>query len=165
MVGVGGGIVSEKRFVVRLTEDERSTLIALVKTEKRVAAKKRMRAQVLLKIDSGEHGPAWTDEQTARAFDVHVNTVRAIRRQLVERGFEAALNRKKPSSPPRKRVLNEAGEKELLALAKSEAPKGRARWTLQLLADELVRLDVVPSISYETVRKSLKKTRSNPTSK
>jgi transposase len=127
--------------------------------------KKRMRAQALLKIDQGEHGPAWTDKQAAEAFDVHVNTVRAIRRQLVEQGFEAALNRKKQSSPSREYRLKAKGEKELLAVAKSKPPEGRARWTLHLLAGELVRLEVVPSISHETVRKSLKKTRSNPTSR
>jgi transposase len=165
VVGVGGGVVSEKRYVVRLTEDERSTLTALEKTEERVAAKKRMRARVLLKIDQGEHGPAWTDDEAAEAFDVHVNTVRAIRRQLVEQGFEVALNRKKQASPSRKRLLEAKGEKVLLAVAKSKAPEGRARWTLHLLAGELVRLEVVPTISHETVRQSLKKTRSNRTSK
>lgn len=157
--------MSEKRYIVRLSEEERSTIVALVKGKARVSAKKRMRAQVLLKVDAGEHGPAWADERTAEAFDVHVNTVRAIRQQLVEKGFEAALNRKKQESPSRKRVLDAAGEKELLAVAKSKAPKGRTRWTLSLLAGELVRLDVVPAISHETVRKALKKTRSSRTSK
>ena len=157
--------MSEKRYIVRLSEEERSTLAALLKTEARVSAKKRMRAQVLLKVDAGEHGPAWTDERAAEAFDVHVNTVHAIRRQLVEEGFEATLNRKKQASPSRKRLLDAVGEKELLAIAKSKEPEGRTRWTLHLLADELVRLEVVPSISHETVRKALKKTRSNRTSK
>jgi transposase len=155
--------MSDKRYVVRLSEDERSTLTALVKKEGRVGAKKRMRAQVLLKVDEGEHGPAWTDEKTAHAFDVHLSTVRAIRQQLVERGFEAALTRKRPPNPPRNPVLDAAGEKELLAIAKSKAPEGHARWTLHLLADELVRLEVVASISHETVRKGLKKIHSNPT--
>lgn len=157
--------MSEKRYVVRLTEDERSTLTGVLKGPARVAAKKRMRAQVLLKIDQGEDGPARTDERAAEACDVHVNTVRAIRRQLVERGFEGALNRQPQSSPSRMPVLNATGEQELLAVAQSQAPAGRARWTLHLLAGELVRLHVVPSISHETVRQALKKTRSRPTSK
>lgn len=157
--------MSEKRYVVRLSDEERSTLTALLRTEKPVAARKRMHAQVLLKADEGEHGPAWSDEQVAEAFDVHANTVRAIRCQLVEQGFEAALNRKKQAHPSRAPVLDDAGERELLAVAKNKAPDGRARWTLHLLAGELVRLDVVKSISHETVRKALKKTHFNLTSK
>ena len=148
--------MSEKRYVVRLTEGERSMLLALVK-KKRVAARKRTRAQVLLKVDEGEHGPAWTDEEAADAYHVHVNTVRAIRSRLVELGIEAALQRKKQLRPSRQRKLNESAERELLAIAQSQAPDGRARWTLHLLADQLVQLDVVDSISHETVRKSLKK--------
>lgn len=157
--------MSEKRYVVRLSEEERAILTALVKTEERVGARKRMHAQVLLKIDEGEFGPAWTDEKAAKAFDTHVTTVQALRRTLVVSGFEAAINRKKPPRPPRMPVLDAAGESELLAIAKGKAPNGRARWTLHLLAGELVRLEVVESISHETVRKALKKTRSNPTSR
>lgn len=154
-----------KKFVVRLSEAERSKLSEVVATKKPIAARTRMRAQVLLKIDQGEHGPAWTDEKAAEAFDVDPSTVRAIRRQLVERGFEAVLERKKQSSPSRKRVLDAKGDEQLLAIAQSSPPAGRARWTLQLLAGEIVRLNIAPEISYETVRTRLKKTRSNRTSK
>ncbi len=152
--------MSKKQFVVRLTEDERSTLRATLK-RKRLAARKRARAQVLLKIDEGEHGPAWSDARAAEAFDVHVNTVGALRRRLVERGFDGVLEHKPQAHPPRKRKLDAAGERELLAVAQSEAPAGRARWTLHLLADRLVQLEVVDTISHETVRQALKKTTSS----
>ena len=155
--------MSEKRYVVRLSEQERADLIGVVNTEERVAKRKRRRAQILLKVDAGEHGPAWTDERAAEAFDVHVVSVQKIRQQLVEEGFEAALNRKRQDPPPRTPVLDEGKERTLLALAQGEPPAGRARWTLHLLADELVRLEVVDAVSHETVRKALKKTRSIPT--
>ena len=155
--------MSEKRYVVRLSDQERADLIGVVNTEERVAKRKRRRAQILLKVDAGDHGPAWTDERAAEAFDVHVVSVQKIRQQLVEEGFEAALNRKRQDPPPRTPVLDEGKERTLLALAQGEPPAGRARWTLHLLADELVRLEVVGAVSHETVRKALKKTRSIPT--
>jgi transposase len=155
--------MSEKRYIVRLSEDERASLIGVVNTKERVASRKRRRAQILLKVDAGEHGPAWTDERAAEAFDVHVVTVYKIRQQLVMEGFEAALNRKRQDPPPRTPVFDAEKEQTLLALAQGEPPAGRARWTLHLLADELVRLEVVDTVSYETVRKALKKTRSIPT--
>ena len=151
--------MSEKRYVVRLTEDERARLHAVVKT-KRVAAQKRARAQVLLKVDAGDDGPAWTDPAAAAAFDVHPNTVHGIRRRLVEGGLAAALER-----PPRARRLTPAGERELLAVAQSGPPAGRARWTLHLLADRLIQLEVVDTISHETVRQALKKTTCSRTSR
>lgn len=157
--------MSEKRYIVRLSEDERTTLNALLKSDKKVAARKRLHAQILLKADQGENGPAWPDDQVAEAFDTHINTVHSIRRRLVEQGFEAALNRKEQASPSREQILNEAREGELFTIAKAEAPKGRARWTLHLLAGELVRLQIVESISHETVRKALKKTLFSPISK
>ncbi len=153
-----------KRFVVRLAVDERSRLMALLK-KKRVAARKRTRAQVLLKVDEGEYGPAWTDEEAADAYNVHVNTVRTIRRRLVELGIEAALKRKKQRMPSRQRKLNESAERELLAIAQSQPPDGRARWTLQMLADQMVQLEIVDSICDETVRRALKKTTSSHTSR
>jgi transposase len=155
--------MSEKRYIVRLSEQERADLIGVVNTEARVAKRKRRRAQILLKVDAGEHGPAWTDERAAEAFDVHVVSVQKIRQQLVEEGVEAALNRKRQDPPPRTPVFDEGKERTLLALAQGEPPAGRARWTLHLLADELVRLEVVDTVSHETVRKALKKTRSIPT--
>jgi hypothetical protein len=149
--------MSEKRYVVRLTAEERARLDALVVSSQRVARKKRMRAQLLLKVDEGEHGPAWADPKAAEAFDVHINTVQAIRKDLVLRGFEEVLERRKRAEPARKPIFDEKGEKEVLALAVGEPPKGRARWTLRLLADEVVRLDIVETVCHETVRKVLKK--------
>lgn len=157
--------MSEKRYVVRLTEGERALLSTLVDSTERVARKKRMRAQVLLKVDEGEHGPSWTDEKAAEAFDVHVNSVHAIRKDLVLRGFEEALERRKRAEPARKPVFDKKGEKELLTLAVSRPPKGRARWTLRLLANEVVRLDIVESVCRETVRKVLKKGICSPTAR
>ncbi len=157
--------MSQKRYVVELSEEERGRLAAIAHSSKRIARKKRMRAQVLLKVDGGEHGPAWTDERTAEAFDIHVTTVQNIRRQLVLYGLDRAIERKNPAEPPRKRIFDPKKEKELLAIAASEAPEGRARWTLHLLADEVVRLEIVDSVSYETVRQALKKTTCSPTAR
>lgn len=151
-----------KRYVVRLSEEERTSLVKMIRAEKGVPPKKRLRAQILLKVDQGEHGPGWTDEQTAKGLDVHVNTVHAVRRELVTNGFETALSRKKQRQPSRVRVFDEAKERTLVATAQSEPPQGRARWTLHLLADRMVQLEIVERVSHETVRKVLKKTRSIP---
>jgi hypothetical protein len=157
--------MSEKRYIVRLTQGEREHLNQLLSSYQRVSGKKRMRAQVLLKVDIGEHGPGWTDEKTAEAFDVHVNSIHAIRKDLVLRGFEEALERQRPAEPPRKPVFDAEGEQEVLAIAVGKAPEGRVRWTLRLLADEIVRLEITDSVSHETVRKVLKKGICNPTAK
>ena len=150
----------KKLYVVRLSATERSNLTALVKTGK-AAAYRRTHAQVLLKTDRGEHGPAWTDDEIAEAVEVHRNTVANIRKRFIEDGLEAALNRKK--LPPRLRKLDGAQEARLLAVACGSPPKGRARWTLRLLASRLVELEITDTISYETVRQTLKKTRSSHT--
>jgi transposase len=149
-----------KRYIVRLTEDERTTLTRVIRAEKGVPPKKRMRAQLLLKVDEGDHGPGWTDQETARALDVHVNSVHAVRKQLVTEGFEQALNRKKQRRPSRPPIFDEAKERTLIAIAQGEPPRGRARWTLHLLADRMVELEIFEKLSHEAVRKVLKKTRS-----
>lgn len=145
----------EKRYVVRLTKAERDTLLGLVKTGK-AAARKRMHAQVLLKADEGKQGPAWTDDEIAEAVEVHRNTVANVRQRFVEQGLEAAVNRKK--LPPRLRKLDGAQEARLVAVACGPPPEGRARWSLRLLAERLVTLEIVDEISHETVRQTLKKT-------
>ena len=148
-----------ERYVVRLDEAEREMLGDLVKKGKRkVAAKKRLRAQILLKADEGPVGPAWMDDRVAEAFDVHPNTVRNVRRRFVQEGMEAALNRKRQVSPSRRRLLDGEAEARLIAIACGAAPEGRVRWTLHLLADRLVEPRIVESISHETVRQTLKKT-------
>ena len=156
--------MSEKRYVVRLTEDERSQLRTLVETQ-RVAARKRARAQVLLKVDAGDDGPAWTDAAAAAAAEVHVNTVGAIRRRLVEGGVPAALEDRPRPPTSFARKLTATVEREVLAVAQSAPPAGRARWTLHLVAAQLVQLEVIDAISHETVRKALQKTTSSPTSR
>lgn len=122
------------------------------------AAHKLTHARILLKADQGEWGEGWTDEKTAKALEVSVSTIEQVRERLVEGGMSSALNRKKPS---RSRPLKLDGEKEakLVTLACSTAPDGRSRWTLQLLADRMVELAYVDSLSDETVRRTLKKTR------
>jgi len=149
--------MANKRYVVELTREERERLEGLLKQE-RLAAKKRMRAQVLLKVDEGEDGPGWSHAQAADAFDVHVNTVTSVAKKLVEEGLEAAISRKRHSRSGRDIVITGDVEKTLVALASGKPPKGHAHWTLRLLADRLVELEAVDSVCHETVRKALKKT-------
>jgi transposase len=144
-----------KKYVVQLTEDEREYLQGMIKAGKG-AARKLMHARVLLKADAA--GPKWTDTRIAEALDVGVRTIESMRQRFVEEGLESALNRKKQIRPSRMPKLDGDGEARLIALACSEAPDGRKHWTLQMLADRLVVLDVVDTISYETVRQVLKKT-------
>ena len=149
----------EAKYVLRLTTDERERLEGLI-AQKRAAAGKVLRARILLKADVSEAGPGRTDPQLVEAFDVSLSTVHRLRQQLVEEGVEAALVRK-PRSRHRPPLLDGEKEARLVAIACSAPPDGRARWTLQLLADKLVELQIVPSISDETVRLRLKKTPSN----
>ena len=151
-----------KRYVVRLTEEERSELLGLARAGK-AAARKLTRARILLKVDEGEYGPRWTDEQVADALDVGTTTVRSTRQRFVEEGLEAAINRKKQKRPSRMRKLDGKAEAQLLALACSKPPEGRNRWTMHLLANRLVSLQVVESVSHDTVWRALKKTRSSRT--
>jgi len=144
-----------KKYIVRLTKEERERLNGLV-SKGRASARKIRRARVLLKVDAD--GPDWTDQQSADAFGMRANTVADIRQRFVEEGLDAALERKQPEEPPRRRKLDGAGEAQLIAVACGEAPEGRARWTLRLLAGQLVELAIVDEISYETVRRTLKKT-------
>jgi hypothetical protein len=146
-----------KKYVVRLTSEERATLQRLVSVGK-AAARKILHARILLQADQGPGGPAWTDEQIASGLMVHTRTAAGVRERLVEQGLEAALNRKKQQRPSREPKLDGKAEARLIALRCGEPPEGRTRWTLQLLADKLVELRVVDSLSYETVRRALKKT-------
>ena len=146
-----------KRYVIRLSEDERERLTAVVSKGK-AAARKRLHAQVLLKVDVSAAGAGWTDRQVVEALGVGERTVQAIRQRCVEESLEAALERKKQCRPSRQRILDGAKEAQLVALCCGKVPTGQARWTLRLLADELVRLEIVESVSHETVRQALKKT-------
>lgn len=144
----------EAKYVARLNDSERQSLQELL-GGKRVAADKLLRARILLKADVD--GPAWSDPEIADAFDVGASTIHRLRQRLVEEGLEAALARR-PSSQQRVKKIDGAKEAHLIAIACSSAPAGRARWTLQLLADKMVELQLVDSISAETVRTTLKKT-------
>jgi len=149
-----------KKYIVRLTNEERESLEELVSKGK-AAAYRIKHANVLLKIDAD--GPGWSDEEAADAFGCHRNTSRNIRQRFVEQGFEAALERKKRANPPTERKLDGEAEARLIAISCSTPPEGRSRWTLKMLADELVTLEIVDSISDQTVRRTLKKTSCNLT--
>jgi transposase len=144
----------EAKYVVRLTEDERQSLQGLL-SAKRVAADRALRARILLKADL--EGDAWSDTEIADALDVGPSTIHRLRQRLVEEGLEAALLRR-PVSKRRDPKLDGSQEAHLIAVACGPPPEGRVRWTLKLLADKLVELEVVDSISTETVRRTLKKT-------
>ena len=146
-----------KRYIVRLSDEERKQLTGLL-GKKVLAAKKRMRAQVLLKADASPAGPAWIDSRIAEAFEVTVVTVEKVRKSYVLEGMEAAIERKKQCRPSRQPVLDGQKEARLVALCCGTVPSGHGRWTLGLLADKLVELKIVESISRETVRQALKKT-------
>ena len=150
----------QKIFVVRLSNEEREQLVALVKAGK-TSALKLARARILLKADQQERAPAWTDAEIAEALEVSLKTVFNIRRRWAEHGLEAALERKPQDAPSKPRKLDGKAEAKLVATCCGPPPKGRAKWTLRLLAAKLVELDAVDSISPETVRQALKKTRSS----
>jgi transposase len=147
-----------KKYIARLTEEERQYLTQMVKKGKGMAHRIK-HANILLQIDA--NGPAWTDAQAAAAFHCHVNTARNVRQRLVEHGLEAALERKKQERPSREKILDGEGEARLESIACGKTPDGRARWTMQLLADRLVELEIIETISRETVRRTLKKTNSS----
>jgi transposase len=121
----------------------------------KAAAYKIKHAHILLQVDAD--GPNWTDAQAAQAFRCHLNTVSNMRQRLVEQGLEAALERKKQEQPSRARSIDGEAEARLVKLACGQAPKGRSKWTMQLLADKLVELKIVGKICGETVRRTLKK--------
>jgi transposase len=148
-----------KVYRVRLTAEERAYLGDLLSKGK-AAARTLTHARILLKADEGEAGPRLSDAAIAEALDVNRSTVERVRIRCVEEGFEAAL-RPRPSRQLHPRKLDGAQEAHLVALACSPAPRGRARWSLRLLADKLVELEIVDDISYEAVRQTLKKTNSS----
>lgn len=146
-------------YRVVLTEEQRAHLRTLVGSGV-APARMLTRARILLKADHGEGGPGWSDAAVAGALDVDPSTVLRVRRQYVTEGLTPTLARKRPDRVY-ERTLDGKGEAELIAVACSAPPDGHAQWSLRLLADELVRLEVVEAISYETVRQTLKKTRSS----
>ena len=150
----------QKHYHVTLSPEERNELEQMISAGK-AAARKLARARVLLKADEAEGGPGWSDERIAEALDVGLSTVWRVRRRFVEQGTEAAIV-SQPSTRVYARKLDGAGEARLVKLACSKPPEGRKRWTLPLLADRMVVLGhAEDGLSYETVRRVLKKTRSS----
>ncbi len=144
-----------KKYIVRLTDEERETLRDVVKKLSGASQKVR-RAQILLKADA--NGPNWTDARIAEAFDCRRQTVENLRKRIVTEGFDIALNGKQRETPPRKKVLDGEQEAKVIAMRLGPAPEGFANWSLRLLADKVVELGITESISHETVRQTLKKT-------
>ncbi len=144
-----------KKYIVHLSEEERSLLRDIVKKLKGTSQKVR-RANILLKADID--GPNWSDAKIAEALSCRTRTIENVRRRLVTEGLTAVLNRKKRETPPRSKLLDGKQEAEIIALRLGKPPAGFAKWTLRLLAEQIVELEIVNSISHETVRRTLKKT-------
>jgi hypothetical protein len=148
-------VAMNKKYIVRLTDEERAICEATIKKETGKSQKLR-RATILLKADAD--GPAWADEKISEAVGCRTRTVENVRQAFVLEGFESALARKKRATPPTPKLLDGAGEAKLIAMRLGKPPAGYGHWTLRLLADQMVELEVVESISPETVRQTLKKT-------
>jgi hypothetical protein len=156
--------IAVKRYVVTLSDEERGRLTTLISAGKH-PARQLTKARILLKADTSEAGEGWSDSQIAAALDTSIDTVARTRQQLVEEGFEDVLTRKHSPASARPRIFDGAAEAKLIALACSTPPKGRKRWTLQLLEEQVVALSIVERASDNTIGRTLKKTRSSPTCK
>ena len=147
-----------RKYIVRLREDERARLNALI-TAGRHPARKLLKARILLKADISDAGDGWTDSRIAEALDTSPDTIFRTRQRLVEEGLDAALTHKYSPASVRPRIFDGAAEAKLIALACGAAPKGRARWTLELLEEHVVELKIVERASDNTIGRTLKKTR------
>ena len=156
--------VAAKKYVVKLNDEERERLNTLIHKGKHRAGQ-LVKARILLKADATEAGEGWSDSQIAAALDISIGTVARTRQQLVEDGFEAVLTRKHSPASARKRIFDGAAEAKLVAVACSKPPPGRARWTLKLLEEVVVELNIVERASDNTIGRTLKKFRSSPTSR
>ena len=145
----------EKKYIVRLSEEEREELCQTIKRLSGSSQKVR-RANILLMADVD--GPAWTDKQIAQAYHCRTKTVENLRQRLVERGFRETLDGKKRDSPPRQKALDGKQEAKVIAVRLGPPPAGYANWTLRLLARKVVELEIVDSVSHQTVMRTLKKT-------
>jgi Homeodomain-like domain len=144
-----------KRYIVRLSDEERDELAAVIKKLKGTSQKVR-RAQILSKADAA--GPDWTDHRIAEAFGCRTKTVENVRQRLVERGFREALDGRQRPSPPVEKLLSGEQEARIIATRLGPPPPGYAHWTLRLLARKVVELGIVEAVSHETVRRTIKKT-------
>ena len=152
--------IAVKKYVVKLSLEEREHLASLIHSGKH-RARKSTRARILLKADAGEAGEGWSDSRIAAALDSGLATIARVRQQLVEEGFDSVLTPKRSPASARPRIFDGAAEAKLIALACSEPPKGRARWTLSLLEDKVVELNIVARASDNTIARTLKKIRSS----
>ena len=150
-----------KKYIVRLSSQERETLKKLT-TSGKGTARIFNRARILLKADQGGDGPAWSDEKICDALDITTQTIERVRKQLIEEGFNAVLSRREYTQKVSRKKIDGDVEAHLVALSCSDPPEGRAKWTLRLLADTIVELGYVNSISHEAVRQTLKKTKLSP---
>jgi transposase len=160
---MAGQAPSVKRYVVRLSSEEREQLQALIRKGKGPASR-LLKARILLKADVSEAGEGWSDSSIIEALETSASMVYRVRRQLVEEGFEAVLSRKQRATPAVPPIFDGEKEAKLIALACSKPPKGRARWTLRLLEEKVVELNIVERASDSTIGRVLKKTLSNPIS-
>jgi hypothetical protein len=153
--------IAVKKYVVRLSGDERQQLEALIRRGKG-PARRLLKARILLKADVSDSGQGWSDSKIISALDTSAAMVYRVRKQLVEEGFEAVLSRKQRATPAVARIFDGEKEAKLIALACSKPPKGRARWTLRLLENKVVELGIVERASDSTIGRTLKKTVSSP---
>jgi Homeodomain-like domain len=153
--------VSVKKYVVRLSGEEREQLETLIRKGKS-PARRLLKARILLKADVSESGDGWSDSRIVRALDTNMSMVYRVRQQLVEAGLEAVLSRKQRATPPVARIFDGEKEAKLIALACSKPPKGRVRWTLRMLEKKVVELEIVDRASDSTIGRVLKKTSSSP---
>ena len=149
--------ISVKKYVVRLSSEERQQLEALIRKGKG-PARRLLKARILLKADASDAGPGWSDSRITAALDTSASMLYRVRKQLVEEGFEAVLSRKQRATPAVARIFDGEKEAKLIALACSKPPKGRARWTLRLLENKVVELGIVDRASDSTIHRTLKKT-------
>ena len=152
--------MSKKKWVVDLSMVERDELGRVI-GKGQSSAMKILKARILLKADQGDHGPAWSDTCITEALETNPAHVARVRRKFVEEGLAAVFTRKTRQTPPRKRVFDGAGEAALVALACSEPPEGHARWSIRLLAQKVVEMEIVDAVHFNTVGRTLKKTLSN----
>ena len=155
--------VAVKKYVVRLSAEEREHLDQLIRKGKS-SAQRLMKARILLKADVGKDGEGWSDSRIIEALETTPSMLYRVRKQLVEEGFEAVLSRKQRATPAVPKIFDGEKEAKLVALACSEPPKGRVRWTLRLLEEKVVELKIVDKASDNTIGRVLKKTFSTPTS-
>lgn len=153
-------MMSRKKYVVELSGEEREHLGTMISKGK-AAAKTILKARILLKADQGRFGEGWTDDRIVHALDSNEAMVVRVRRQLVEEGLEAVLARKQRATPPIAPIFDGEAQVRLIALACSEPPAGHARWSIRLLADKVVELEIVETAHFNTVGRALKKTISN----